>query len=206
MLYKGEAEMKQKLSAKRREILDFIVRFTSEHGYPPSVREICAAVNLRSPSSVHSHLRLLSEGGYIQKDDRKTRAISPSASLLSAVRRVPILGTVTAGVPIEAIENVEGYLPFDPRFEGEEYFALTIKGDSMTGAGILDGDFIVVRSQPDAISGEIVVALIDGEATCKRLKKDGAAITLMPENEAYEPIDGASAEILGKVEAVIRRY
>ncbi len=198
--------MKQKLSAKRREILDFIVRFTSEHGYPPSVREICAAVNLRSPSSVHSHLRILSEGGYIQKDDRKTRAISPSTSLLAAVKRVPILGTVTAGIPIEAIENVEGYLPFDPRFEGDDYFALTIKGDSMVGAGILDGDYIVVRSQPDATSGEIVVAMIDGEATCKRLKKEGEGVMFMPENDEYEPIDGSSAEILGKVEAVIRRY
>ena len=198
--------MKQKLSAKRKEILDFIVMFTSRHGYPPSVREICAAVNLRSPSSVHSHLKLLNEGGYIQKDDRKTRAISAPSAMLAGIRRVPILGTVTAGVPIEAIENIDGYLPFDPRFEGDDYFALTIKGDSMVGAGILDGDYIVVRSQSDATSGEIVVAMIDGEATCKRLKKDGAGVVFMPENDAYEPIDGSGAEILGKVEAVIRRY
>lgn len=194
------------ISEKQRQILTFIRDYTAEQGYPPSVREIAAAVGLRSPSSVHAHLKHLRELGYLEKDDHKTRAITLAGSGAPGGDAVPILGRVTAGMPILAVEEAEGVLHVDLDGRHGDFFALRIQGDSMIGAGILDGDYIVVRSQNYAQRGQIVVAIIEDEATCKRLEKEDGHIWLMPENPAYHPIPGDHAHILGVVAKVVRSY
>ncbi len=188
-------------SKKREEILQFLTQFVCENGYAPSVREICTAVGLQSTATVHYHLSALRDAGLIEMDDMKKRAISlPECRRAD---RIPVVGVVTAGVPILAVENIEGYIPWD----GERgCYALRVRGDSMINAGILDGDKVVVRPQQTADNGEIVVALLDDSATVKRFRKVGATVWLMPENPAYDPIDGTEAQILGKVKAVIRTY
>ena len=188
-------------SNKREQILNFLTQFMNEHGYAPTVREICNAVGLQSTATVHYHLGALREAGLIEMDDMKKRAITlPDAHRAD---RIPVVGVVTAGVPILATENIEGYIPWD----GESgCFVLRVRGDSMIGAGILDGDKVVVRPQPDAENGQIVVALLDDSATVKRLKKTGRDVWLMPENPSYEPIPGNEAKILGRVKALIREY
>jgi len=187
-------------SSKRDEILRFLTKFTAENGYAPSVREICAAVGLQSTATVHYHLNALRQDGLIEMDGMKKRTITLADS--HRADRIPVVGVVTAGLPILAVENIEGYLPWD----GEAgCFALRVRGDSMIGAGILDGDRVVVRAQPTADNGEIVVALL-GDSTVKRFRKDGKQIWLLPENPAYDPIDGNQAQIIGKVKAVIRTY
>ncbi len=191
------------LSQKQKEIYDFITRSVSSNGYPPSVREICAEVGLSSPSTVHLHLKTLERLGLISRDSGKTRAIRLEDE--AAPSGIPILGSVAAGEPILAVEDALGYLPFDPGKSGD-FFALRIRGESMINAGILDGDMVVVRRQPSAENGEIVVALIGDEATCKKLRRRNGEVWLLPENEAYEPIDGSDAMILGKVTNVIRTY
>ena len=189
-------------STKQEEILAFLRQFTGENGYAPSVREICTAVGLRSTASVHYHLSELKRRGLIDMGENKNRTISlPQAPARS--RRIPVIGVVTAGLPILAVENVEGYLPWDGE---EDCFALRVRGDSMIGAGILDGDKVVVRPQSTADNGEIVVALLGDEATVKRLRRAADGVWLLPENPAYAPIDGREAAILGKVKAVIREY
>ena len=197
-------------SEKQKLILEFIADFTSERGYPPSVREIGAAVGLKSPSTVHAHLNKLRELGYLQKDEHCTRSLTLVGAGRESRRpegnQVPILGRVTAGMPILAVEENEGYLTVDLKGRRGDYFALRVQGDSMINAGILDGDKVVVRPQQSAENGEIVVALLEDSATVKRLKKKGTEIWLMPENPAYDPIDGRAASILGKVKAVIREY
>jgi len=192
-----------RLTPKQKEIFDFIVETVAAQGYPPSVREICAAVGLKSPSTVHAHLTALERAGLITRDSGKTRAITLTQG--AAVGGVPILGTVAAGQPILAVEDALGFLPFDPGRSGE-YFALRIKGDSMINAGILEDDMVVVRRQPTAENGDIVVALIGEEATCKTFRRKNGKVWLVPENDDYEPIDGSEATILGKVTAVIRTY
>lgn len=188
-------------SNKRELILNFLTQFVQEHGYAPTVREICSAVGLQSTATVHYHLNALRDAGLINMDEMKKRTISlPDACRAD---RIPIVGVVTAGVPILATENIEGYLPWD----GEpDCFVLRVRGDSMINAGILDGDKVVVRPQPDAENGQIVVALLDDSATVKRLKKTGRDVWLMPENPDYTPIHGNHAKILGRVKAVIRDY
>lgn len=188
-------------SNKREQILNFLIQFMNEHGYAPTVREICNAVGLQSTATVHYHLNALRDAGLIEMDEMKKRAISlPDAQRAD---RIPVVGVVTAGVPILATENIEGYIPWD----GESgCFVLRARGDSMIGAGILDGDKVVVRPQPDAENGQIVVALLDDSATVKRLKKTGRDVWLMPENPSYEPIPGNEAKILGRVKALIREY
>lgn len=188
-------------SKKREEILQFLTQFVCENGYAPSVREICTAVGLQSTATVHYHLSALRDAGLIEMDDMKKRAISlPECRRAD---RIPVVGVVTAGVPILAVENIEGYIPWD----GERgCYALRVRGDSMINAGILDGDKVVIRPQQTADNGEIVVALLDDSATVKRFRKVGATVWLMPENPAYDPIDGTEAQILGKVKAVIRTY
>ena len=188
-------------SNKREQILNFLTQFMNEHGYAPTVREICNAVGLQSTATVHYHLTALRDAGLIEMDEMKKRAISlPDAQRAD---RIPVVGVVTAGVPILATENIEGYIPWD----GESgCFVLRVRGDSMIGAGILDGDKVVVRPQPDAENGQIVVALLDDSATVKRLKKTGRDVWLMPENPSYEPIPGNEAKILGRVKALIREY
>ena len=188
-------------SNKREQILNFLTQFMNEHGYAPTVREICNAVGLQSTATVHYHLNALRDAGLIEMDEMKKRAISlPDAQRAD---RIPVVGVVTAGVPILATENIEGYIPWD----GESgCFVLRVRGDSMIGAGILDGDKVVVRPQPDAENGQIVVALLDDSATVKRLKKTGRDVWLMPENPSSEPIPGNEAKILGRVKALIREY
>ena len=188
-------------SNKREQIVNFLTQFMNEHGYAPTVREICNAVGLQSTATVHYHLNALRDAGLIEMDEMKKRAISlPDAQRAD---RIPVVGVVTAGVPILATENIEGYIPWD----GEAgCFVLRVRGDSMIGAGILDGDKVVVRPQPDAENGQIVVALLDDSATVKRLKKTGRDVWLMPENPSYEPIPGNEAKILGRVKALIREY
>ena len=190
-----------KLSPMRQSILNFIEEYTVENGYPPSVREICAAVGLRSPSTVHSHIRILQEEGYLNKGEKSSRSLSLKNK--PAVQSVPILGTVTAGLPILAQQEVEGYVPYLGGSSGE-MFALRVRGDSMINAHILDGDIVVVRRQQTAQDGEIVVALLEEEATVKRLRRGKNQIWLMPENPDYDPIDGNECSILGRVVSVCR--
>lgn len=189
-------------SSKQGEILDYLRQFLSENGYAPSVREICAAVGLRSTSSVHYHLSELKRRGLIEMEVNKNRTVTVSQERTGG-GRIPIVGVVTAGLPILAVENVEGYLPW----EGEEdCFALRVRGESMIGAGIFDGDLVVIRPQNTASNGDIVLALLEDEATIKRFYRDAEGVWLLPENEAFSPIDGRSAQILGKVKALMRKY
>ncbi len=202
------------LTRKQQQIYDFILAFTNEHGYPPSVREIGAAVGLKSPSTVHFHMAGLERAGVIVKAEGKTRAISlPGAPLGGAAEeggpradRIPILGSVAAGSPILAQECIEDYLTFDTQGLSGEHFALRVRGNSMLGAGILPDDLVVVHRQPEAHNGEIVVALFEDEATVKTLSRKDGHTWLLPQNPEYQPIDGDSAEIIGKVVAVVRRY
>ena len=190
-----------KLSPMRQSILNFIETYTVENGYPPSVREICAAVGLRSPSTVHSHIRILQEEGYLNKGEKSSRSLSLKNK--PAFQSVPILGTVTAGLPILAQQEVEGYVPYLGR-DNAEVFALRVRGESMINAHIIDGDIVVVRRQQTANDGDIVVALLGEEATVKRLRRRTGEIWLMPENPDFAPIDGRECMILGKVVSVCR--
>ncbi|QUO39024.1 transcriptional repressor LexA [Dysosmobacter sp. Marseille-Q4140] len=193
------------LSKMQQQIYDFLVSYIRSRGYPPSVREIGEAVGLKSPSTVHFHLKHLEEAGVIEKGAGKGRTITLTAPPLPE-DKVPIVGNVAAGSPILAQECIEDYLTFDTGGRSGEFFALRVRGESMLGAGILPGDLVVVRRQETANNGEIVVAMIEDEATVKRLSRKNGRTWLMPENDAYSPIDGTYAQILGKVAAVIRRY
>jgi repressor LexA len=188
-----------KPSAKKQAIYEYIIEFTGTHGYPPSVREIARAVGLRSPGTVHAHLSSLAEQGLIRKDGRKPRALS----VARPPDGVPIVGKVTAGLPVLAFEEDQGRLPYRVD-DTRGHFALRVRGDSMTGAGILDGDYVVVRRQPSAESGEVVVALLGDEAAVKRLRIAAGRVSLLSENPAYEPIDGTDCSLLGRVVAVVR--
>ena len=193
------------LSKMQQQIYDFLVSYIQSRGYPPSVREIGEAVGLKSPSTVHFHLKHLEEAGVIEKGAGKGRAITLTAPPVPE-DKVPIVGNVAAGSPILAQECIEDYLTFDTGGRSGEFFALRVRGESMLGAGILPGDLVVVRRQETANNGEIVVAMIEDEATVKRLSRKNGRTWLMPENDAYSPIDGTYAQILGKVAAVTRRY
>ena len=195
------------LSPKQQQIYDYIISCSAEHGYPPSVREIGAYVGLKSPSTVHFHLKGLESAGLIHKAEGKTRSITVSPSETEAPEdKVPVVGSVAAGSPILAQECIEDYLTFDTGGRPGEYFALKVRGESMKYAGILPGDLVIVHQQADAHSGEIVVALFEDEATVKTLRRKDGHVWLMPENPDYEPIDGEGCAILGKVTAVVRRY
>lgn len=194
------------LTEKQQRILDYIIEATSQNGFPPSVREIGEYVGLKSSSSVHAQLSRLRELGYLaQQIEGKKRALVVNRTQTQS-GMVPILGRVTAGVPILAVEEVQGYLPYERAIRAGEYFALRVKGDSMIGAGILDGDCIIIRQQAYADSGQIVVALLEDEATCKTLHIDEEGVWLLPENPAYKPINGTDCSILGIVTAVHREY
>ena len=202
------------LTRKQKEIYEFILAFTSEHGYPPSVREIGAAVGLKSPSTVHFHMKGLEEAGGIVKAEGKTRAISlPGVSVGPVAEetdpranQVPVVGNVAAGSPILAQECIEDYLTFDTQGLSGEHFALRVRGESMLNAGILPDDLVVVHRQQEVRNGEIVVALFEDEATVKTYQRKNGQVWLLPENPEYEPIDGTYAEIIGRVVAVVRRY
>lgn len=205
------------LTDRQRQVLDYIRRTVSERGYPPTVREIGDAVGLSSPSTIHSHLAALVKAGAIRKDPTKPRAIEilepapvapPARPERRDIRDVPLLGRIAAGRPILATEDLEEVMPLPTELVGTgPLFMLTVKGDSMIDAGILDGDHVVVRSQPDASQGEIVAALVDGEeATVKRFERRGSTVVLHSENPNYEPMvftDGV--QILGKVVSVLRK-
>ncbi len=194
-----------RVSDKKDKILKFIENKYSQDGIPPSVREIAKAVGLSSTSSVQAHLNVLLKEGLIYKDNNKSRSLIPAN--FESVVMIPIIRRVTAGQPILATENFEGYLsvPYSLS-KGNELFALTIKGDSMKNAAILDNDTVIVKSTPIAENWDIVVALIDDEATVKRFFKQDDKFILKPENENYEPIVLNELTILGKVIAVIRYY
>ena len=202
------------LTRKQQQIYDFILEFTSAHGYPPSVREIGTAVGLKSPSTVHFHLKGLEEAGVIVKAEGKTRAISLPGAPLGPVGeeedpradQIPVVGNVAAGSPILAQECIEDYLTFDTQGLSGEHFALRVRGESMLNAGILPDDLVVVHRQQEVRNGEIVVALFEDEATVKTYQNRDGHVWLLPENPDYEPIDGADAQIIGKVVAVVRRY
>ena len=193
------------LTGMQQKIYEYIATCIREQGYPPSVREIGEAVGLKSPSTVHFHLKHLEEAGIIEKGAGKGRAITLREPVVPE-NQVPIVGNVVAGSPILAEECIEDYLTFDTGGHGDEYFALRVRGESMLNAGILPGDLVVVRRQQTARNGEIVVAMIEDEATVKTYSRQNGHVWLLPENDAYSPIDGTYAEILGKVAAVVRRY
>ncbi len=211
---------KGKLGKRQLAIYDFIRSYSDEHGYPPSVREIGAAVGLASPSTVHMHLKVLEEQGLIKRDSKKPRTIevmgkqapetqtrlaSVSQQLNDNVIRLPLVGRVAAGVPILAEQNVEETLALPTSVVGDaSSFILRVRGDSMINAGIFDGDYIVVREQRDAHDGEIVVALIDDSATVKTFYRERDRVRLQPENDTMEPIYATNPVILGRVTALIR--
>ena len=196
----------ERLSDRQRRIYDFIRDFIQETGYPPSFREIGEHVGLKSPSTVDHHMKRLRELGVLRYEDGKSRSILLTEQDVPSRDRVPLVGSVAAGAPILAEENIEDYLPYETGGSPEEYFALRVRGESMLGAGILPGDLVVVHSQPEAYPGEIVVALFEDEATVKTLSLRDGQVWLLPENPDYEPIDGRDCRILGKVVGLVRRY
>ena len=188
-------------SDKGEKILEFVQEFLRDNGYAPSVREIGAAVGLSSTASVSYQLKRLQEKGLLSAPNNKgvKRAIATTAR----AGQIPVVGVVTAGMPILAFENLEGTMPWDG---DPSCFALRVKGDSMINAGIFDGDKVVIRPQPTANDGQIVVARIGDEATVKRLSRRNGQVWLLPENPNYDPIDGSEAELVGIVKAVVREY
>jgi len=192
----------------QQKILDFIKSEIEDKGYPPSVREICAAVGLRSTSTVHAHLNHLEEQGLIRRDSTKPRALEVLDGSHARGRSVPLVGRVTAGQPILAIENIEDYLMLPQNMLGkDELFCLRVQGESMIDIGILDGDIVVLRQQDTAENGEIVVAMTeDDEATLKRIFYEDGRVRLQPENSAMDPIYADNVTVLGKLVALIRQF
>jgi len=200
-----------KITSKQKEILEFMKNEILSKGYPPAVREICEAVNLKSTSSVHSHLETLEKNGYIRRDPAKPRAIEIVDENFNLTRReivnVPIVGTVTAGQPILAVENIESYFPIPMDYmPNQETFMLKVKGESMINAGIFDGDTILVQKQSHAKNGDFVVALIEDSVTIKTFYKEKDHYRLQPENDYMDPIIVPEVEILGKVIGLFRMF
>ena len=201
-----------RISKKQQEILDYIKSEILNRGFPPAVREICNAVHLKSTSSVHSHLETLEKNGYIRRDPTKPRAIEIVDDNFNIIRRevvnVPLIGTVAAGQPILAVENIETYFPVPAEFmPNEQSFMLRVKGDSMINAGIFDGDQVLVKQQVSAENGDIVVALVEDSATVKTFYKEDGYYRLQPENDSMDPIlVQDNLQILGKVFGVFRFF
>jgi len=202
---------KGKISKKQEEILEYIKSQILQRGFPPAVREICDAVNLKSTSSVHSHLETLEKNGYIRRDPTKPRAIEILDDTFNLTRRemvqVPILGRVAAGEPLLAQENIEDYFPVPVEYmPNNDVFMLEVHGESMINAGILNGDYVIVEKKNTASNGEMVVAMIEDGATVKTFYKEEGCIRLQPENDTMEPFILEDVEILGKVIAVMRFF
>lgn len=200
-----------KISKKQQEILDYIKSEILNKGYPPAVREICEAVDLRSTSSVHAHLETLEKNGYIRRDPTKPRAIEIIDDSFNLTRRelvnVPIIGSVAAGQPLLAVESVESYFPIPSEYmPNEETFMLNVKGDSMINIGIYNGDKVLVQKQATANNGDVVVALVEDSATVKTFYKEEGHYRLQPENDYMDPIIVEKVEILGKVIGLFRMY
>lgn len=199
-----------KITAKQREILEYLKSQIINKGYPPAVREICEAVHLKSTSSVHSHLETLEKNGYIRRDPTKPRAIEIMDDSFNMVRKeivnIPVVGRVAAGSPLLAVENIESYFPVPAELipAGKETFMLTVKGESMINAGIYDKDLLIVQKQETAHNGDIVVALIDDSATVKTFYKEEGHYRLQPENDTMEPIIADDVQVLGKVISLFR--
>ncbi len=201
-----------KISQKQSEILEYMKNEILNRGFPPSVREICEAVHLKSTSSVHSHLETLEKNGYIRRDPTKPRAIEIVDDNFNLVRRetvnVPIIGKVSAGQPLLAVENIDGYFPIPSEYmPNNKTFMLVVQGDSMINAGIFNGDYVIVEQQPTAENGQKVVALVEDSATVKTFYKEDDHIRLQPENDTMEPIivqQDQFFQILGKVIGVFR--
>jgi repressor LexA len=197
-----------KLSGRRREIYEYLINTSRERGYPPTMREIAHALGLASPSTVLHHLRILEEQGYIEREPARNRALRPSSwggGDNQNAQYVPLIGRVAAGAPLLAAENLEGYLPLPQGLFGTgELFMLQVQGESMIGAGILEGDYVIVSQQPSANDGDIVVALLGEEATVKRLYRRADHVELRPENPTMEPILADDVQVLGKVVGVVR--
>ena len=200
-----------KISKIQQEILEYIKNQILQRGFPPAVREICEAVNLKSTSSVHSHLETLEKNGYIRRDPTKPRAIEILDDTFNLTRRemvnVPIIGQVAAGQPILAEENIEDYFPFPAeRMPNKQTFLLKVKGESMINAGILDGDYVLVEQDATASNGDMVVALVEDSATVKTFYKEEGVFRLQPENDFMDPIIVKEVSILGKVIGVMRFF
>lgn len=200
-----------KITEKQMQILEYIKNEILSSGYPPTVREICDAVGLKSTSSVFAHLEKLENNGYIRRDPTKPRAIEVVDDNFNLTRRevvnIPMLGQVAAGQPLLAVENISNYFPIPAEFiPKEQTFMLKVKGESMINVGIFDGDFIMVEKRPTARNGEIVVALVDDSATVKTFYKEDGHIRLQPENDNMDPILVPDCQILGKVFGVLRLY
>jgi len=206
----GEEDMKAELTDKQRRILEYIETQILQRGHSPTIREIGGKFGITSTNGVRAHLEALVRKGYVKKQDYISRGLELTRSIAGRIGRVPVVGTVPAGLPIDAIENVEGELAFDLSFipKGES-FSLKVKGDSMRGAGIFDGDLVLVHKQEAAQKGDIVVAIINGEATVKRYIPEGKQVRLQPENEQFEPIivgrKSGEFRIAGKVVGLIRK-
>lgn len=203
------------LTARQKQILDYICRYLNSKGYPPSVREICKATNLKSTATVHGYLTQLEKKGYIRREMQKPRAIEVTdaskehASVSDNIIKIPLVGKVTAGLPILAQENIEEFFVFPKEMmpaSGDNVFMLLVKGDSMINAGILDGDYVIVQSTTTAENGDIVVALIEDEATIKRFYKEDNYYRLQPENPFMEPIIAYDLRILGIVVGLYRKF
>lgn len=202
---------RESISAKQQEILEYIKKVTLSRGYPPAVREICQAVSLKSTASVHAHLSALEERGYIRRDPSKPRAIEIIDDDFDLARReishIPVVGNVAAGAPLLAEENIRDYFPLPAdMLPNDNVFMLKIRGDSMIGAGILDGDMVVVRQTNSASNGDMVVALIEDGATVKYFYKENGHFRLQPDNPDYEPIIADDVQVLGEVIGVIRMF
>jgi repressor LexA len=198
------------LTDRQAKILDFIRQVTRVRNYPPSVREIGEAVGLSSSSTVHNHLNQLERRGLIRRDPSKSRTVQLVEGGHEEKRRsavaVPLVGHVAAGTPILAEQNIEDHVMLSPEFAQEGWFALRVRGDSMINAGILDGDLVIVRPQHDAPDGTIIVALVEDEATVKRLDRTGGRVRLIAENPAYSPIEPGQVSMVGVVRGVVRTY
>ncbi len=203
--------MSQELSERQARILEYIRQVTRARAYPPSVREIGEAVGLSSSSTVHNHLNQLERRGLIKRDPSKSRTVQlveaiQSAELRQAAVSIPVVGNVAAGTPILAEQNIEEHIMLSPDLAEEGWFALRVRGDSMVDVGIFDGDLVIVRPQQDAPDGTIVVALVEDEATVKRLDRSSGRVRLIAENPAYAPIEPEQAAMVGAVRGLIRSY